>query len=112
MHVHVSDFSHRELYNIILNSVAPRPIAWVSSLSVAGQLNLAPFSFFNCVCTAPLLLAFAPSLREPQDSAPQTDAKDTLRNMRETKECVISVVTYDVREPMNVSSGEDDRSVN
>ncbi len=114
MHVPVSDLSHNELYGIILNSVAPRPIAWVSSLSASGQPNLAPFSFFNAVCIDPPLLAFAPGLRAPKNagSAPHGEPKDTLRNIRETKEFVISVVTYDLREPMNLTSGEYDASVN
>jgi flavin reductase (DIM6/NTAB) family NADH-FMN oxidoreductase RutF len=114
MHVPVSDLSHSELYGIILNSVAPRPIAWVSSLSASGQPNLAPFSFFNAVCIDPPLLAFAPGLRQPKvvHSSPYGEPKDTLRNIRETKEFVVSVVTYDLREPMNSTSGEYDASVN
>ncbi|HEY1963503.1 MAG TPA: flavin reductase, partial [Acidobacteriaceae bacterium] len=55
-----SQIPHNDLYGIILNSVAPRPIAWVSTLSASGQPNLAPFSFFNAVCIDPPLLAFAP----------------------------------------------------
>jgi flavin reductase (DIM6/NTAB) family NADH-FMN oxidoreductase RutF len=114
MHVTPSEISYSELYGIILNSVAPRPIAWVSSVSASGQPNLAPFSFFNAVCIDPPLLAFAPGLRAPKaaTSAPHGEPKDTLRNIRETKEFVISVVTYDVREAMNTTSGEYDFSVN
>ena len=117
MHVSVSELPHRELYNILLSAVAPRPIAWVSTLSASGQPNLAPFSFFNCVCIDPPLLAFAPSLRPPKDvSSSDTEvlgeAKDTLRNVRETKEFVVNVVTYDLLLPMNVTSGEYDSSVN
>lgn len=107
MNVLASDLSHREMYGLILNCVAPRPIAWVSSLSASGQLNLAPFSFFNCVCVTPPLLAFAPSFRDPKNSdKAHGEPKDTLRNIRETKEFVINVVTYDLLEPMNISSGE------
>lgn len=113
MHVNVSDLSHRELYNIVLNSVAPRPIAWVSTLSASGWPNLAPFSFFNAVCIDPPLLAFAPGLRATRKTgSPLGEPKDTLRNVRETKEFVISVVTYDLREAMNATSGEYDSSVN
>jgi len=114
MNVLVSEISGGDLYNIILSSVAPRPIAWVSSVSASGQLNLAPFSFFNCVCAEPPLLAFAPSMRSSKTS-PQSatgEPKDTLHNIRETKEFVISVVTYDLLEPMNISSGEYDRHIN
>jgi flavin reductase (DIM6/NTAB) family NADH-FMN oxidoreductase RutF len=113
MNVTPSDLSHSELYGLILNSVAPRPIAWVSTLSPSGQPNLAPFSFFNCVCVEPPLLAFAPGLRSPRQAASaQGEAKDTLRNIRETKEFVINVVTFDLTEAMNQTSGEYAPSVN
>jgi flavin reductase (DIM6/NTAB) family NADH-FMN oxidoreductase RutF len=113
MIVSPSDLSHKDLYSLLLNSVAPRPIAWVSTVSPSGQPNLAPFSFFNVVCVDPPLLAFAPGLRPPkQPRGSYGEAKDTLRNIRETREFVINVVTYDLREAMNVTSGEYDASVN
>jgi flavin reductase (DIM6/NTAB) family NADH-FMN oxidoreductase RutF len=117
MHVLTSDIPYRERYNLLISCVVPRPIAWVSSLSAAGLPNLAPFSFFNCVSVDPPLLAFAPGLRTSRDSSSNAEAtagqaKDTLRNIRETKEFVISVVTYDLREPMNTTSGEYDPSIN
>jgi len=108
-----SDLSHKDLYSLLLNSVAPRPIAWVSTVSASGQPNLAPFSFFNCVCVDPPLLAFAPGLRRPkQADAGHGEAKDTLRNIHETKEFVVNIVTYELREAMNLTSGEYDASVN
>lgn len=113
MNVLPSDLSHRDLYNLILNCVAPRPIAWVSTVSAAGQPNLAPFSFFNAVCIDPPLLAFAPGLRTPKAAgSTHGEGKDTLRNVRETGEFVINAVTYDLLEPMNITSGEYDPSVN
>jgi flavin reductase (DIM6/NTAB) family NADH-FMN oxidoreductase RutF len=113
MNVLPSELSHSELYGIILSSVAPRPIAWVSTLSPSGQPNLAPFSFFNCVCVEPPLLAFAPGLRSPkQPGSAHGEAKDTLRNIRETKEFVVNVVTYELAEAMNQTSGDYDASVN
>jgi flavin reductase (DIM6/NTAB) family NADH-FMN oxidoreductase RutF len=113
MIVSPSDLSHSELYSIVLNSVAPRPIAWVSTVSASGGLNLAPFSFFNAVCVDPPLLAFAPGLRQPkQPEAGHGEAKDTLRNIRETREFVVNIVTYELREAMNSSSGEYDALVN
>ncbi len=109
----MSQLSHRELYNILLSSIVPRPIAWVSTLSVSGQPNLAPFSFFNCVSVDPPLLAFAPGLRPPKDiTSIHGEPKDTLRNVRETKEFVVSMVTYELREPMNLTSGEYDQTTN
>lgn len=113
MNVSTANLSHSELYGLILNTVAPRPIAWVSTLSAAGQPNLAPFSFFNCVCVEPPLLAFAPGLRPSKQSSPTLgEAKDTLRNIRETKEFVINVVTFELAEAMNQTSGEYDSSIN
>ena len=112
MIVSPADLSHSELYGTLLNAVGPRPIAWVSTVSASGQRNLAPFSFSNVVCVDPPLLAFAPGLRRPK--SPQTtsgDAKDTLRNVRETREFVVSIVTYELREAMNLTSGEYDPSV-
>jgi len=113
MNISTSDLSHSDLYGLILNAVAPRPIAWVSTLSASGQPNLAPFSFFNCVCVDPPLLAFAPGLRAPKRSASADgEAKDTLRNIRETKEFVVNMVTFELAEAMNATSGEYDASVN
>src|SRR5258708_25883056 len=89
-----SDLSHNELYSILLNAVAPRPIAWVSTANSSGRPNLAPFSFFNAVCVDPPLLAFAPGLRRPKDpQSGQGEAKDTLRNIRDTGEFVVNIVT-------------------
>jgi flavin reductase (DIM6/NTAB) family NADH-FMN oxidoreductase RutF len=84
----------------------------VSTVSASGQRNLAPFSFFNAVCVDPPLLAFAPGLRQAKNA--QTaygEAKDTLRNVRETREFVVNIVTYELREAMNLTSGEYDPSV-
>ena len=121
MDVIPSQLAHREFYNILISAVAPRPIAWVSSLSASGQPNLAPFSFFNAVCAKPPLLAFAPAMRSPKKSgaeagepagAPAGQPKDTLRNIRETGEFVISIVTYELAEAMNLTSGDFDAAIN
>ncbi len=116
MDVIPSQLAHREFYNILISAVAPRPIAWVSSLSASGQPNLAPFSFFNAVCAKPPLLAFAPAMRSPKQSGAAADPagtpKDTLRNIRETGEFVISVVTFELAEAMNLTSGEYDAAIN
>ena len=107
MDVPPSELGHREVYAILLNAVAPRPIAWVSTMSASGQSNLAPFSFFNVVCANPPMLGFAPSMRAPKKSDATTgDPKDTLRNIRETGEFVVNVVTYDLAEAMNLTSGD------
>jgi flavin reductase (DIM6/NTAB) family NADH-FMN oxidoreductase RutF len=112
MIVSPSDISHSELYSIMINSVVPRPIAWVSTMSASGELNLAPFSFFNAVCADPPLLAFAPGLRPSKQQSTLGVAKDTLRNVREIGEFVVNTVTYELREAMNLTSGDYDPSVN
>jgi flavin reductase (DIM6/NTAB) family NADH-FMN oxidoreductase RutF len=113
MDVLASELSYRDLYALVLNAVGPRPIAWVSTVGANGQPNLAPFSFFNAVCMDPPLLAFAPGLRPSKNpGATHGEPKDTLRNIRETKEFVVNIVTYDLIEPMNITSGEYDATVN
>jgi flavin reductase (DIM6/NTAB) family NADH-FMN oxidoreductase RutF len=120
MDVIPSQLAHREFYGLLLSAVGPRPIAWVSSLSASGRPNLAPFSFFNAVCANPPLLAFAPSMRLPRKSEtaiaysaghPAGMPKDTLRNIRETGEFVINVVTFELAEVMNLTSGDYDATI-
>jgi flavin reductase (DIM6/NTAB) family NADH-FMN oxidoreductase RutF len=116
MDVTPSQLAHREFYNLLISAVVPRPIAWVSSLSASGQPNLAPFSFFNAVCAKPPLLAFAPGMRSPKKSGTAAgesagEPKDTLRNIRETGEFVINMVTYELAEAMNLTSGDYDASI-
>ncbi len=73
--------------------VAPRPIAWISTLSKAGKANLAPYSFYNAFSHNPSYVAFGSS-----------GAKHTLSNIAETGEFVVNLATYDLRESMNLSS--------
>jgi flavin reductase (DIM6/NTAB) family NADH-FMN oxidoreductase RutF len=107
MNVRPDELPHREFYRILIDTVAPRPIAWVSTLN-QGQLNLAPFSFFNMVSANPPLMGFSPALRQVER---QPAPKDTLRNIRATGEFVVNVVTFAVAEAMNLTSGEYDSSV-
>lgn len=73
--------------------IVPRPIGWISTLSVAGVPNLAPYSFFNGIATDPPMVMFASALR-----------KDSQKNAEETGEFVCNLATWDLREAMNVSS--------
>jgi flavin reductase (DIM6/NTAB) family NADH-FMN oxidoreductase RutF len=103
MNVRPSELSHRDFYRILVTAVAPRPIAWVSTVSKAGHTNVAPYSFFNVVCAHPPLLGFSPALRQVEDGiAP----KDTLSNLRETGEFVVNVVPYALTHAMNMTAGE------
>jgi flavin reductase (DIM6/NTAB) family NADH-FMN oxidoreductase RutF len=113
MDVLPSELAHREFYNILINSVAPRPIAWVSTVDAAGRANLAPFSFFNAMCAKPPILVFGVGrhskkkvVADNTEGGTEGEHKDTLRNIRETGEFVVSVVTYELAEAMNLTSGE------
>lgn len=89
--------------------VAPRPIAWVSSVDGNGAANLAPYSFFNGISDDPPMIMYAtsgPKLGRPEE-------KDSLVNIRETKEFCVSIVSFELRDAMNISSahyahGEDE----
>ena len=113
MNMQPSDFPSGEFYRLLITSVGPRPIAWVSTVSRDGRHNLAPFSFFNVLCVTPPLMGFCPGTRPPDDrKALGTGFKDTLTNIRETGEFVVNVVTFELAEAMNLTSGEYDRSTN
>ncbi|MDF3128485.1 flavin reductase family protein [Kiritimatiellaeota bacterium B1221] len=75
--------------------VAPRPIAWISTVDAAGVLNLAPYSFFNAVAGHPPQVMFASG-----GAAREGGSKDSVRNIRETGEFVINLVTWDLKEQM------------
>jgi len=85
-------------YKLLIGSVVPRPIAFVSTLSPEGVPNLAPFSFFNVICANPPVVSFACGVRVPP--------KDTLANVRATGEFVVNIVTEEIAERMNLCSGE------
>lgn len=81
------------------NAIVPRPIAFVSSISVTGISNIAPFSFFNVMSSNPPLLVFSPAL-----SGKTGAAKDTLINLKEIPECVVNLVHYDIIQACSLSS--------
>ncbi|MDP6560645.1 MAG: flavin reductase family protein [Candidatus Binatia bacterium] len=72
-------------YLMLVGSIVPRPIAWVSSCGEDGSTNLAPFSFFTCVCVNPPMVSITVSRRGKEE-------KDTVRNIKEKKEYVVNVV--------------------
>jgi flavin reductase (DIM6/NTAB) family NADH-FMN oxidoreductase RutF len=82
-------------YPILASLVTPRPIALVTTVSPEGQINAAPFSFFNLLGARPPILAFAPGDRD--DGVP----KDTARNIRATHEFVVNLVEESMGEAMN-----------
>ena len=90
------------MYKLLISSVVPRPIAWVSSVDRAGVRNLAPFSYFMAITDDPPTIAFSSSFR----GAGPDGKKDTLRNIEDTGEFVVNVVDDDLAAQMNVTSGE------
>ena len=87
------------VYKLLISSVVPRPIAWVSSVDAAGVANLAPFSYFMAITDEPPTVAFSCSPRAGAH-------KDTLRNVEATGQFVVNVVDDDRAEAMNLSSGD------
>lgn len=100
-HLAVADLSVREAHQLLLGGVAPRPIALVSTISPEGINNLTPFSFFNAFGANPPTVAFSPSRRGRDGTL-----KDTYNNIKETPECVISAVTYDMVQQSSLASTE------
>ena len=97
----------KELHKILLSSIAPRPIAFASTIDSNGNVNLSPFSYFNVFSSNPPILIFSPSRRVRDNTT-----KHTLENAIETKEVVINVVNFPIVEQMSKSSIEYEKGVN
>ncbi len=91
---------YRDAYQLLISSVVPRPIAWVSTVGPDGTLNVAPFSYFMAITNDPPMLAVANGWRRNQGK------KDTLSNIEASREFVINIVTEEVAEKMNQTSAE------
>ena len=98
MHYDLAQATPREIYNLLIGVVAPRPIALVTSMDLEGNLNAAPFSAFNYVATDPPVIAIG--FANPPVA--QIAAKDTARNIRNTREFVVNVVNEEIAEAMNI----------
>jgi flavin reductase (DIM6/NTAB) family NADH-FMN oxidoreductase RutF len=96
----------KDLHQFILGAIAPRPIAFVSTIDAEGRPNLAPYSFFNAFSSNPPILVFS-SNRRVQDN----QTKDTLANVRETGEAVINVVNYNIVRQMALTSVQFDKGI-
>ncbi len=94
------DLDPRDAYKLLIGSVVPRPIAWVSTVSREGRRNLAPFSFFTVASRNPPTLCISIGPRS-DDEQP---TKDTLDNIRETEELVINAVSLPLANAMHESS--------
>jgi flavin reductase (DIM6/NTAB) family NADH-FMN oxidoreductase RutF len=107
MDMNPAEVPHREVYKLMIGAILPRPIAWVSTVNRDGQPNLAPFSFFNAVCSLPPTIVFCPSVRDTDNNF-----KDTLSNIRATGEFVVNCVSEPLVEAMNMTAAELPASVN
>lgn len=96
-----------ELHKILLTAVAPRPIAFASTIDKSGNVNLSPFSFFNVFSANPPILIFSPARRVRDNTT-----KHTLENVKEVKEVVINIVNHSIVEQMSLSSTEYAKGVN
>lgn len=96
--IDVAGLSVGDAYRLLVATILPRPIAWVSTVSGKGRPNLAPFSFFNGVCSNPPSLLFCPV------NHPDGREKDTLRNIRETRQFVVNMATESLAGEMNQTS--------
>jgi flavin reductase (DIM6/NTAB) family NADH-FMN oxidoreductase RutF len=100
MHYETAKNNHGLRFNPFKALVVPRPIGWISTRNAAGELNLAPYSFFNGISDQPPMVTFSVGGR-----------KDTLRNIEETRDCTCSLATMALRDSMNLSSATVDADV-
>ncbi|MHA1128532.1 MAG: flavin reductase family protein [Alphaproteobacteria bacterium] len=80
--------------------VSPRPIGWISTLDSKGRANLAPYSFFNALSDNPPMVMFSSTGGKPD----QTYAKDSVSNIRDTGEFVVNIVSFALKDQMNMTS--------
>jgi flavin reductase (DIM6/NTAB) family NADH-FMN oxidoreductase RutF len=96
--VDVGKLAPPDAYKLLIGSVVPRPIAWVSTVDKNGLSNLAPFSFFNGICSNPPSVLFCPV------NHPDGREKDTLVNVRDTRQFVVNIVNESLVQIMNETS--------
>jgi flavin reductase (DIM6/NTAB) family NADH-FMN oxidoreductase RutF len=101
-----AELSGRDRYKLLVATIAPRPIAWVVSQNASGRLNAAPFSFFNAFSGEPPVIGIGVSSHEPGRP------KDTRRNIRETREFVVNLVSEETVEAMVITAIEFEAGVN
>lgn len=91
----------QDVYKVMVGTIVPRPIAFVSTISEDGVLNLAPFSFFTAASANPPVICFSPMVRGGGGTR-----KDTLNNIQATREFVVNIVSEEIGERMNVCAAE------
>lgn len=100
MHFDPAQLDSNTVYQLLVGSIVPRPIAWISTISAEGVANLAPYSFFTVASCQP------PVLSVTQVNPRTKLAKDTLANLRATGSCVVNIVNAALAETMNATCAE------
>ncbi|MDL1901435.1 flavin reductase family protein [Anaerolineae bacterium CFX9] len=107
MEITPESIPHTSFYKLMIGTIVPRPIGWISTLDEHGVPNLAPYSFFNAICSNPPHVLFCPSVRARGDGF-----KDSLVHVRASGEFVVNIVTEPLAAAMNLTAGEYERGVN
>ena len=94
-----ANLENKDRYKLMIGSIVPRPIAWVSTMGPDGVLNLAPFSYFTAVCPQPMTLLFCPGVHGHSGAK-----KDTWRNIEYLPEFVINITNEETANNMNRSA--------
>lgn len=105
--INPKDISIAQFHSYLLGAVAPRPIAFASTVDKDGNVNLSPFSFFNVFGTNPPVLVFSPSRRVRDNTT-----KHSLDNVLEVPEVVINMVNFSMVEQMSLASTEYEKGIN
>lgn len=105
MQYNFEETSADTIYKLMASSIVPRPIAWITSVSKSGDINAAPFSFFNMMGSNPPVIAVGLQANAGK-------LKDTTNNILETNEFVINLVPFRMAEVMNGTSGSFPANVN
>jgi flavin reductase (DIM6/NTAB) family NADH-FMN oxidoreductase RutF len=101
------DLSVQEIHGYLLSAIAPRPIAFASTVDLEGNVNLSPFSYFNVFSANPPILVFSPAKR-----AKDNTHKHTYHNVKQVPEVVINIVNYDMVEKVSLASTDYGTGVN
>ncbi len=96
-----------KVHGYLLGAVVPRPIAFASTIDMQGNVNLSPFSFFNCFGANPPIVIFSPARRGRDNTT-----KHSYENVVEVPEVVISMVSYDMVQQTSLASAEYPKGVN
>ncbi len=104
--INSKDIKLKDVYNLIISGVSPRPIAFVASKDSSGNHNLAPFSYFNAFGSNPPIIGFSPA-----NSGKTGEQKDTLLNIQDTKQFTVSIVNHNMVEQMSLASCNYEREI-